>query len=58
MQPILSLDVAIVDESLLDVILVTRFDVLPHLVHSIEGFHEVSIYVVHFSHCCNCLAFF
>jgi hypothetical protein len=58
MQPVLSLDVAILDKSMLDVILVARSGVLPHRVHSIDGFHEVSINVVHFSYGSNCLAFF
>lgn len=58
MQPVLSPDVAILNESLLDVILVARSDVLLHIVHSIDGFHEVSINVFHFSHSSNRLAFF
>ena len=56
MKSALSLNVTILNESLLDVVLVSRSNVLPHRVHRIDGLHEVSINVVHFFDGCNSLA--
>ena len=55
MQPVLSLDVAILDESLLYVLLKARPDMLSHLIHSCYSLHEVGIYVVHLPNCCDSL---
>lgn len=55
MQPVLSLDVAILDESLLYVLLKARPDMLSHLVHSCYSLHEVGIDVVHLPYCCDSL---
>ena len=51
MQPVLSLDVAVLNESLLNVLLKARPDMLSHLVHRCDSLHEVGIDVVHLTYC-------
>ena len=43
----LSLDEALLSESLLDILLVSRPDLVPHSVDGLDCLHEVSVNIVH-----------